>query len=686
MDLEFEKSRLCEVLKLLDLEINKLIDERKSLSDQIVDIRKQDVEEFKFDEDKLIEYFDHARYAYEESFSFIDRKIKEANILKESPYFGKVFFVEEDFLPENFYIGRFGLILKNDDMPLIVDWRAPICSLFYSSKLGENSYLAPNKKEIFVDVTSKLQFVIKKSKMIGMFDSEIEIKDEILKVALSQNTSAKLKDIISTIQEEQDKIIRFKREESCIIDGVAGSGKTTIALHRVAYLLYTYRELLKDKVIILGPNKIFMDYIKDVLPSLGEAGIIQQTFFEFVRDIIYIPRMMMFSDYMEKILKDERFKEIIIYKNSGKFKDDLDNFLNEFERSNFSFNDVVLRDEIIMTKDELKDLYFNHFSYLPISRRIMRIKRTLFPKIREKRNFIWKKIKEELNLSKKDYLDVEFEFKVKEEFNNLLNDTIDLKKSLLYLNTGNIVEIYRKFNYFNDYDDLTNEDLTAICYILLFLKGNTYIDGYLHVVIDEAQDYSSLQFKVIKELTKCTSMTVVGDSFQKIVPPYYEASMNKLQGEHFNLNKSYRSTSKITDFASKFILKKVEVPVIREGDNVFEDVLENVEEVVEKSIRIIENYREKGLEFIAVICKDRRSLYRIKDPMRKRMFLNVIEDEKNIYKGGVVLITSYLSKGMEFDGVIYIDDLEEEGMHNLRYIICTRALHNLSILKVKRMN
>jgi len=683
MNLDFEKSKLSEILSLLDLEINRYIDERKALSDQIVNIRRQEIEEFKFDEDKLIEYFDHARYAYEESFSLIDRKIREANILKESPYFGKVFFIEEDLDEENFYIGRFGLMLKNHDMPLIVDWRAPICSLFYSSKLGKSYYTAPNNKRIDVDVISKLQFVIKKGQMLGMFNSEIEIKDEILKVVLSQNTSAKLKDIISTIQEEQDKIIRFKREESCIIDGVAGSGKTTIALHRVAYLLYTYRELLLNKVVILGPNKIFMDYIKDVLPALGEAGIIQQTYFEFVRDIIYIPRMMLLPDYIEKILKDDDFRKMIIYKNSQQYKDDLDDFLKEFEKNNFSFEDVILRDELIMSLDELKDLYFNHFSYLPISRRIMRIKRTLFPKIREKRNAIWKKIRNRLNDRKKEYLDVEFEFKVKEELQNLLNDTIDLKKSLIYLNTGDIVEIYRKFSFFEDYDRLTNEDLTGICYVLLYLKGNTYIDGYLHVVIDEAQDYSPLQFHVIKELTKCTSMTVVGDSFQKIVPPYEKVAMNKLSGEHFILNKSYRSSSKITDYASKFISKKVEIPVIREGDDVSETFAETIDDAIDKTIKIIKTYKEKGLEFIAIICKDMLSLNKLKNLLKHKIYLNVIEDEKNIYNGNTVLITSYLSKGMEFDGVVFIDDLNEEETYNLKYIICTRALHNLSIIRLK---
>ncbi|MBM6861681.1 ATP-dependent DNA helicase, partial [Clostridium saudiense] len=237
------------------------------------------IEEHRDDEDKLIEYFDHEKYVKEESYKTIDKKLAEYTKLKENPYFGKVSF-EDDGFKETIYIGRYGVNREGEFEPVIVDWRAPVSSLFYKGTLGETSYKSPDG-EVPVDILSRRQIMIKKGVLQGFFDSEVDVKDEILQMILSSNTGEKLKDIVMTIQQEQDEIIREDRQKVVVVNGVAGSGKTTIALHRVAYLLYNFREQLGDKVLILGPNDIFIDYIGDVLPTLGEGGVRQQTFVNF---------------------------------------------------------------------------------------------------------------------------------------------------------------------------------------------------------------------------------------------------------------------------------------------------------------------------------------------------------------------------------------------------------------------
>ncbi|MGL5245828.1 MAG: ATP-dependent DNA helicase, partial [Sarcina sp.] len=268
-----EKKKLEETLNVINEEMLANINKRKFVTQYILDYRKNALEEYRDDEDKLIEYFDHERYVKEQSFNTIDRKLKELTILKESPYFGRVTFIDKEFNEtDTLYIGRFGVTPEGSYEPTIVDWRAPVASLFYHGSLGDAKYKSPDG-EIETDILGRRQIIVKKGTLQGVFDSAIDVKDDILQMVLSSNSSEKLKDVIMTIQAEQDEIIRQDRTKNIVVNGVAGSGKTTIALHRVAYLLYNYRKELQDKVLILGPNSIFMEYISQVLPSLGEVGV-----------------------------------------------------------------------------------------------------------------------------------------------------------------------------------------------------------------------------------------------------------------------------------------------------------------------------------------------------------------------------------------------------------------------------
>ena len=299
VELAIEESHLGYVIEELKGERLKELEKRIKISNLIIEHRKKTLEAYEDDEDRVAEYFDHESYVMEETFKSIDKTIQEITTLLPSPYFGRIDLREEDCEEDKLYIGRFGVMNKEKFEPIIVDWRAPIASTFYNGTLGETTYMSPDG-EVPVNVLLKRQFIIKQEKLKGMFDSAVDVKDEILQSVLSKNSSDKLKDIVMTIQKEQDQIIRRPRNSIVVVNGVAGSGKTTIALHRIAYLLYNNREILKDKMLILGPNYIFMEYIRDVLPTLGESGIDQMTFVDFALGFLNFDRdeLMSFDNYM----------------------------------------------------------------------------------------------------------------------------------------------------------------------------------------------------------------------------------------------------------------------------------------------------------------------------------------------------------------------------------------------------
>ena len=328
-----EKEYLDNVFIHLNNEINNYLNRRKEVSDVIVEYRRKFVEEYRDDDDKVIEYFDHENHKNEQIFNNIEKRIKEFLYLKKSPYFGKIS-ICEDGVEEKFYIGAYGFDVGYD-VPLIIDWRAPIASLFYQGKLGRVSYIIPSKEEIFVELLERRQFLIKNGKIISMFDSEIDVKDEFLKEMLSLKASNKLKNIVQTIQSNQDKIIRADKNKCIVINGVAGSGKTSVALHRVAYLLYNFRDYFKDRVLILCPNKIFMEYISSVLPSLGEYGGVYSFTSE---DFIYLNlnqelNFNSYDNHMEMILNDFDYLEEFKFKGTSHMKEKIDDFLKYVEVS-----------------------------------------------------------------------------------------------------------------------------------------------------------------------------------------------------------------------------------------------------------------------------------------------------------------------------------------------------------------
>ena len=689
-----EEQNLEYTLDLLSKEILNYIQKRKDVADYILEYRKKFIEEYRDDEDKVMEYFDHERYVKEEMYRTIDRKLAEFTKLKESPYFGKVNF-EDDGYAEQIYVGRYGLTPEGSFDAAIVDWRAPVASLFYKGTLGETSYKSPNG-EVPVDILARRQIMIKKGKLEGFFDSDVDVKDDILQMILSSNAGEKLKDIVMTIQKEQDEIIREERMKVVVVNGVAGSGKTTIALHRVAYLLYNFREQLGDKVLILGPNDIFIDYIGDVLPTLGESNVNQQTFAHFaINEIGLNEPVVDFTAYLEEVLKgNEEIINEIKYKAGEEFISILDKKCEELEANYFDFKPAKFFDEEVVSLEEINELFEKHYKYMPLFRRSQKVKRVITSKLKDKRDELVRnlnvEVKEKLASLSEEQLVIEqnnIEFQRRIRVREIVRELMEQKNNLdAWIDNESIVDIYKEFT---NTEQLSYLDLPAILYLMIKLDGKKTKQDIKHIVIDEAQDYSMLQFIVLKELTGCRSYTIVGDANQRLIKVEEEPAMLKLKSlfggfvKNYALNKSYRSTFQIMEYASKLLDENAIVPFVRKGKYDVEEVeVNDQDDLIDTILESLEDYDDENYDNIAIITKDKEELKKIAPELKKFTKLLAFDREDVIYRGGKVIVPSYYAKGLEFDGVIIVnfDDNTED---LVKYIMATRALHRLKIINYK---
>lgn len=689
-----EEQNLEYTLNLLSQEILNYIQKRKDVSDYILEYRKKFIEEYRDDEDKVMEYFDHERYVKEEMYRTIDKKLAEFTKLKESPYFGKVNF-EDNGYAEQIYVGRYGLTPEGNFDAAIVDWRAPVASLFYKGTLGETSYKSP-AGEVLVDILARRQIMIKKGKLEGFFDSDIDVKDDILQMILSSNAGEKLKDIVMTIQKEQDEIIREERMKVVVVNGVAGSGKTTIALHRVAYLLYNFREQLGDKVLILGPNDIFIDYIGEVLPTLGESNVNQQTFAHFVINEIGLNEPVIdFTAYLEEVLKvNEEVINEIKYKAGEGFISVLDKKCEDLENSYFNVQAAKFFDEEVVSIEEINDLFENYYKYMPLFRRSKKIKRIITEKLKDKRDELVRnlnaEVKGKLASLTEEQLVIEqnnIEFQRKIRIREIVRELMIQKENLAkWIDNESIVDIYKEFT---NTENLSYLDLPAILYLMIKLDGKKSSKEIKHIVIDEAQDYSMLQFIVLKELTGCKSYTIVGDSNQRLIKVEEEPAMLKLKSlfggfvKNYALNKSYRSTFQIMEYASKLLDENAIVPFVRKGKFDVEEVeVKDEDDLIDTILETLEDYDDENYDNIAIITKDKEELKKIAPELKKFTKLLAFDREDVIYRGGKVIVPSYYAKGLEFDGVIIVN-FDDNTDDLVKYIMATRALHRLKVVNYR---
>lgn len=655
-------------------------------------------------------------------YGFIEKLKKKYEKMILSPYFGRIDFIEDgDKKAEKYYIGMSNLI--NDDYDtLVYDWRAPVSSMFYDYEIGKAEFKCP-EGIVGGEVTLKRQYKISNGKIEYMFDSNLKIDDEILQEILAKSTDGRMNAIVTTIQREQNKAIRNEEYKNLIVQGPAGSGKTSIALHRVAYLLYKHRsEITSQNILIFSPNQIFNDYISNVLPQLGEENILQTTFMEYMNKALNVDlKKENYYDMMEYILsskdKPSYQKRIlnIKFKSSVEFIDILKKYVSYVEKADRGFTDIIFRGEMIISSKDLQGLLYKDYSYLPLKRRLQKIReRVLFLLEPHKKERI-REVAGELEISG-DFIDrVELTEKsiaiVKDEMKDIYSkidritefDLVDIYRKLFenlefFSGSSNIENSKSEIDEIKSYT-LENLDARQIYYedqlILLYLKGAfgdiPKTSEIKYVIIDEAQDYTPLQYEIFYQLFKSANITMLGDLNQSINPFMNVGNYNNISHIFsqentciMDLTKSYRSTMEITNFSRMLLNKEVaEESIARHGDEPLVHGFPNEEAIKMRILEDIKIYKDKGYKSIGIITRTKKEADEVYEFLKDKVQVKCIVKDDDDYVNGTIIIPIFLAKGLEFDMVIIYNagdenyNCEEERL--LLYTACTRALHVLHV-------
>lgn len=595
--------------------------------------------------------------------------------MQDSPFFGRVDFrYDGDEEAETFYIGIGNLSESAGSLPLVYDWRAPVSGLFYDYDKGPASYEAPSG--IFEgEVTSKWQYKIRKGKMLYEFESDVKIDDEILGAELGSNGEVQLKNIVRTIQKEQNEIIRNTKDRIMVIQGAAGSGKTSVALHRIAYLLYHDRENLKSSnVLILSPNGVFADYISHILPELGEENIREMSFDLFayreLKDIVGDCEDR--YDQIEHTVLNPKIQDICREKQSPEFVSKLDGFALRLEDELMNFRDVEYRG-CTLSEKEIIDLFYFKFLDVPLLSRMHSVAEYFIDQVETLRD--------------RDLSDEE-----REEVMECFRSMYETRDCYVLYSRFLEKEGYRPLPHCQiEKRRLRYEDVYPVLYLKYTLYQCRNHHGIKHVVVDEMQDYSWIQYLLIHKMFPCR-MTILGDKAQtmedetqdvlKFLPKIFGKDIRKIV-----MNRSYRNTMEVAQYANHLTgIEDMEL-FERHGESVDERTFSSTEEaletVLEKWLNRREEFETEALIFLTEREAEHTFLYiekRLKEiaPEAENQLCYMNRDSQS-FKKGLTVTTFYLAKGLEFDQVfgIFEEDRESGLQCQAKYITATRALHEL---------
>ena len=617
--------------------------------------------------------------------SYTNENIKKLMKLKkslENPYFGRVDF-ESDGFSEPIYIGINGI--AKDLNFYVFDWRTPIASLFYNYGTGPASYETPSGT-ISGNISLKRQYKIFNEKIERCFNSDLNIDDEYLQEILANASSEKMTNIVNTIQKEQNEIIRNVSDKYLIVQGIAGSGKTSVALHRIAYLLYKEKNLSSNNVLIFSPNDVFSQYISNVLPELGEDNVLQTTFSDFASAYIRnFKEIESFTQFIERYYKNDSISEeeykTTKYKISNEFKSLIDNYIERYREHVSFIRPIIINGKSIKIAD-LNRLLKITFGKFPLFERIDRISEYVC----DQNNISYKKYGKTIREKIKTI--VNFDLDIKKMYEDIILS--DQFKKCAGLKENADFKLGKQLRY---------DDLLPLMYIYFEMNGYPKNNSIRHIIIDEAQDYSLLQFYMLKKIFYTASFTVLGDIHQTINPYYIYDNLNDVnlifenKGKYIELNKTYRSSQEIIEFTNQ-ILGLDNACSVRKN-NAIPVTMRSVpkEQAVDQIMQDIEIMRENGIKRIAIITKNNAETLELYDKLKGQLDdINIIQQNAKAGIGNMVILPSYISKGLEFDGVISYTDEDHEYQEKdkyLFYVVCTRAQHNLTVynqkaLKLKR--
>lgn len=589
----------------------------------------------------------------------------------QTPYFGRVdFCYEGEETPEIYYIGIGGLAEKRAGTAYIYDWRAPVSGLFYDYDKGPAGFEAPVGR-MNGEITRKKQYKIKRGKLIYALESEMNIDDEVLQQALSEHADARLKNIVTTIQKEQNSIIRDNMHRILAVQGCAGSGKTSVALHRIAYLLYHNRKQLSAaQILILSPNSIFADYISRILPELGEENICEMTLDDFAyRELQAYGEAECRYDEIEKKLHNGESTKEAEYKQTRQYVAELERFILELESDIVDFRDFHHR-QMVMREEELVTFFYEKFYDVPIFSRMEKIGEYL--------------IDAEETLRGKT-MDDEEKCIVFEKLNRM------------YV-TRNLLELYNQFLKKTGRKKLSivagmirYEDVYPLLYLKYATMNKPARREVKHLLIDEMQDYSYLQFTIIKSMFDCP-MTILGDSVQTMAEKQQDVLqfLPKIFGRELHkvyLNKSYRSTSEIIEYANSLVTGDCgtvkTISIGRHGELPQEQEFFTEQELMEKVCADIAALQE--METIAVLCMDAKQARLTAERLNETTTVHLLTPDSMKFSAGVSVMPFYLAKGLEFDAVLipHVESYTTDFHRQALYIEATRALHVLRLYRKK---